>query len=187
MIRVKNLALLLALTLLMGVINPELRAQEKDAKPGDKPAEAAAPAPAKEESSITDHTIKIGGQAIPYKATAATILLKNEKDEPAAVIYFTAYTRSDVKDLDQRPVSFVYNGGPGSATIWLHMGALGPKRVALQPDDFLPPAPYHIADNPHIAVRPDGGITATYTVSTSTGLDIKWVTCTPNGAPNAPT
>jgi len=56
-----------------------LRAQEKDAKPADKPAEAAAAAPAKEESSVTDHTIRIGGQTIPYKATAATILLKNER------------------------------------------------------------------------------------------------------------
>src|SRR6267378_3797111 len=117
MIRVKNLALLLVLTPLMGVISPELRAQEKDAKPGDKPAEAAALAPAKEESSITDHTIKIGGQTIPYKATAATILLKNEKDEPTALVYFTAYTRSDAKDLSQRPISFVYNGGPGSASV----------------------------------------------------------------------
>ena len=59
--------------------------------------------PAKEESSVTDHTIKIGGQTIPYKATAATILLKNEKDEPTALIYYTAYIRTDVKDLRSAP------------------------------------------------------------------------------------
>src|SRR5882762_3279752 len=83
------------------------RAQDKDAKPAEKPAETAAAAPPKEESSVTDHIIKLGGQTIPYKATAATILLKNEKDEPTALVYYTAYTRSDAKDLSQRPIAFV--------------------------------------------------------------------------------
>jgi carboxypeptidase C (cathepsin A) len=106
------------------------QAQDKDAKSADKAAEApASPAP-KEESSVTDHSIKIGAQTIPYKATAATILLKNEKDEPIALLYSTAYTRSDVKDPSTRPIAFVYNGGPGSASVWLHMGSFSPKRVA---------------------------------------------------------
>src|SRR5580704_17796534 len=143
MIRVKNLGVLLALALALGTISASLHAQEKDAKPADKPAEAA-PAPAKEESSITDHTIKLGGQTIPYKATAATILIKNEKDEPTALIYYTAYTRSDAKDLSQRPVSFVYNGGPGSASVWLHMGAFGPKRVVTTNAEPTPPPPYKL-------------------------------------------
>src|SRR5882672_5063959 len=147
MIRVKNLTLLPALTVLMGMISTGLWAQEKDAKPSDKPAEAAAPAPAKEESSITDHTIKIGGQTIPYKATAATILLKNEKDEPTALIYYTAYTRSDAKDLSQRPVSFVYNGGPGSSSVWLHMGSFSPRRVITVNAGATPPPPYKFAEN----------------------------------------
>ena len=81
-----------------------VQGQDKDAKPADKPADApASPTPApKEESSVTDHSIKIGSQTIPYKATASTILLKNEKDEPIALLYSTAYTRSDVKDFSQR-------------------------------------------------------------------------------------
>ena len=86
-------------------------AQEKETKPSEKPAEKA-PEPAKEESSVTDHSIKIAGQTIPYKATAGSILLKNDKDEDQALIYYTAYTRSDVKDLSQRPLAFLYNGGP---------------------------------------------------------------------------
>jgi len=102
------------------------RAQDKDKDKDAKAPEAAAttpPAtPPKEESSVTEHSIKIGGQTIPYKATAATILLKNEKEEPTALIYYTAYTRSDLKDLSTRPVAFIYNGGPGSASMWLHMG-----------------------------------------------------------------
>ncbi len=150
MIRMKNLGVLLALTMSMNTLSAAAREQEKDAKPADKPAEAAAPAPApaKEESSITDHTIRLGGQTIPYKATAATILLKNEKDEQTALIYYTAYTRSDAKDLGQRPISFVYNGGPGSASVWLHMGSFSPRRVITVNAGATPPAPYKLAENP---------------------------------------
>src|ERR1700739_1534684 len=106
--RIPGVWLLLALPLIM--LTTSMRAQEKDSKSGEKPAEQA-PTPPKEQSSVTDHTIKIGGQPIPYKATAATILIKNDKDEPTALVYYTAYTRSDAKDMSQRPVSFLYNGG----------------------------------------------------------------------------
>lgn len=124
-------------------------AQEKETKPAEKPAEpgSAAPAP-KEESSVTDHTIKIAGQTIAYKATVGSLLLKNEKDEPTALVFYTSYVRSDVKDPSQRPISFVYNGGPGSASIWLHMGSFGPKRVATINAGMTPPAPYKLDDNP---------------------------------------
>src|SRR5260370_32823957 len=119
MTRVKNLSVLLTLALSMMATVAGARAQEKDAKPAEKPAEAAPAAPPKEESSVTDHSIKIGGQTIPYKATAATILLKNEKDEPTALVYYTAYTRSDIKDLSQRPAAFVYNGGASPSPLAL--------------------------------------------------------------------
>jgi len=120
--------------------------QDKDAKPAEKPADSAAPAP-KEESFVTDHSIKIAGQSIPYKDTVGSIVLKNDKDEPEALIFYTAYTRSDVKDLSQRTLSFVYNGGPGSSSIWLHMGAFGPRRVATVDAAMMPPAPYKLEDN----------------------------------------
>src|SRR5260370_338562 len=149
MIRVKNLSVLLALALSMTAIAAGALAQEKDAKPAEKPAEAAPAAPPKEESSVTDHSIKIGGQTIPYRATAATILLKNEKDEPTALVYYTAYARSDVKDLSQRPIAFVYNGGPGSSSVWLHMGSFSPRRVITVNADATPPAPYKLSENPH--------------------------------------
>ena len=125
------------------------QAQDKDAKPAEKPAEATPAATPKEESSVTEHSIKIGSQTIPYKATAATILLKNEKDEPIALLYSTAYTRSDVKDPSTRPIAFVYNGGPGSASVWLHMGSFSPKRVVTVNADATPPAPYKVVDNPN--------------------------------------
>lgn len=96
---------------------------------------------------VTDHSIRIGGQTIAYKATASTTLLKDEKGEPTALIYSTAYTRSDVKDFSQRPIAFIYNGGPGSSSIWLHMGAFGPRRVVNSNAGFTPPAPYKLEDN----------------------------------------
>ena len=145
----KNVWLLLALAIPMTIPGVS-RAQDKDAKPTEKPADsAAATPPPKEESSVTDHSIKISGQTIPYKATAATIMLKNEKDEPTALVFYVAYTRSDVKDLSQRPVSFVYNGGPGSSTVWLHMGSFSPRRVMTVNADATPPAPYKLLENPY--------------------------------------
>src|SRR5271169_4874069 len=122
---------------------PEREAKAPEAKAPDK-CDAAA---TKEESSVTEHTIKLGGQTIPYKATASTTLLKNDKGDPTGLLYSAAYTRSDVKDLTTRPVSFLYNGGPGSATMWLHLGAFGPRRAWTVDGSFTPPAPYKLVDN----------------------------------------
>ncbi|MBI1739040.1 MAG: peptidase S10 [Acidobacteria bacterium] len=113
----------------------------------DRAAAAAEAAAIKEEWSVTEHSIRIGGQTIPYKASAGTTLLKNEKGEPTGMLYSVAYTRSDVKDLSTRPVSFVYNGGPGSASLWLHLGAFGPRRASTVNGEFTPPAPYKLVDN----------------------------------------
>jgi carboxypeptidase C (cathepsin A) len=122
--------------------------KDKDAKSSEKSADQTPPTP-KEESATTEHSIKLGGQTIPYKAIAATILLKNEKDEPTALVYSTSYIRSDVKDPSTRPLAFLYNGGPGSASIWLHMGSFSPKRVATTNAAPTPPAPYKLNDNPY--------------------------------------
>jgi carboxypeptidase C (cathepsin A) len=127
------------------------RAQEpaKDAKtPDAKGADAKPGADApKEESSVTEHSIKIDGQTISYKATASTTLLKDAKGEPTALIFSTAYSRSDAKDMSVRPLAFIYNGGPGSASIWLHMGAFGPRRVVTANATQTPPPPYKLVDN----------------------------------------
>src|SRR5690348_5904380 len=104
-------------------------------------------ADAKEQKSVTDHSVRIGGETIAYKATAGTIILKDQKGEPTGSMFYVAYTRSDEKDLSQRPVSFFYNGGPGSSTVWLHMGAYGPKRIATVDAAPTPPAPYKLVDN----------------------------------------
>src|SRR3989442_15662075 len=142
MIRVKDLSVLLVLTLAVSTPGLRVGAQEKESKPGEKAAEAPPGPPPKEESSVTDHTIKIGSQTIPYKATAATILIKNEKDEPTALIYYTGYTRSDVKDMSQRPVAFLYNGGPGPPPVWVHLGSMSPRGVSALNARVRPPPPY---------------------------------------------
>jgi carboxypeptidase C (cathepsin A) len=116
-------------------------------KPDEKKSDGCDAAATKEDSSVTDHTIRLGAQSIPYKATAGFTLLKNDKGDATALMYSAAYTRSDVRDLSQRPVSFLYNGGPGSATMWLHMGAFGPRRVSTVDGEFTPPAPYKLVDN----------------------------------------
>lgn len=117
---------------------PEGRSQEARPTPTETP---------KEEWSVTEHSIQAGGQTIPYKASAGTTLLKNQAGEPIGLLYSVAYTRTDVKDISTRPVSFVYNGGPGSATMWLHMGAFGPRRVWTVNGEFTPPPPYKLVDN----------------------------------------
>jgi carboxypeptidase C (cathepsin A) len=102
----------------------------------------------REESSVTEHSIRIGGQTIAYRATAATMLLRNDSGAPIGSLYYTAYTRTDVgADKVRRPLAFVYNGGPGSASAWLHMGAFGPRRVVTPDAAAAPPAPYQVVDN----------------------------------------
>src|SRR6266571_9053470 len=139
-----------AVVVLLGLaVRTAAQAPERDAKaPEAKTGEKCEAAASKEESSVTDHTIRAGGQTIPYKATASTTLLKNDKGDPTGLMYSVAYTRSDVKDLSTRPVAFLYNGGPGSATMWLHMGAFGPRRAYTVDGTFTPPAPYKLVDNP---------------------------------------
>ncbi len=122
------------------------------------PAEPAAPAsegaqgkkerPAvpDEKSAVTHHSARIGGQAINYTATAATYNIKADDGSVKATMFYVAYVKDGVADPAKRPVSFVYNGGPGSASLFTHMG-MGPKRVVLTADGHGMPAPYTIIDN----------------------------------------
>src|SRR5688572_32426175 len=78
----------------------------------------------------TQHQIELAGKTLKYTATAGWLILTDKKDnKPIAQFGYTAYTLDGVKDASRRPITFAFNGGPGSASIWLHMGALGPRRV----------------------------------------------------------
>src|SRR5213082_3580908 len=116
-------------------------------KPAEKPKEEKKP-PAPEEKIVqTKHSLKIGGQEIKYTATAGTILLKLEDGTPKASIFYVAYTKDDVSDPSQRPLTFSFNGGPGSASVWLHLGLFGPRRVQMGDAGTLLPPPYKLVDN----------------------------------------
>ena len=82
----------------------------------------------------------VNGAKIPYTATAGTLILKKEDGKPWASMFYVAYTRDDMPDPAKRPLTFCFNGGPGSSSVWLHLGALGPKRVEMGPNGE-PPAP----------------------------------------------
>ncbi len=96
----------------------------------------------------TTHRLPLGDAELAYSATVGMLPLKDEGGEIAAQIFYTAYTL-DAAEGAARPLIFVFNGGPGSASIWLHMGALGPKRVDMGAEGFMPPPPFQLIDNAH--------------------------------------
>jgi carboxypeptidase C (cathepsin A) len=123
------------------------------------PAAAAAPAAApKKESAapiaprefLTHHGGVFEGQEIRYSAIAGDTILTNDAGKQSAVIFSFTYLREDVKDRQRRPVIFVFNGGPGSSSLWQHLGFFGPKRVHLKDEVHPPPTPpFEVEDNPH--------------------------------------
>jgi carboxypeptidase C (cathepsin A) len=157
-----RLALLAALTLTFGICSSVLAQDDKNA---DKPPGAAAatpsPSPAyfKAPESVTQGSVTVDGDHIDYSAHAGTIIVHpkdwndatepqgDEKNkQPQAAMFYVAYFEKD-SDPGQRPITFLYNGGPGSSTVWLHMGAFGPKRVVTADDSHTPAAPYQLINN----------------------------------------
>ncbi|MGA2965746.1 MAG: peptidase S10 [Terriglobales bacterium] len=124
-------------------------------KPAEPPKASANEATDKEEHYdvaevapvVTHHQIALKGKTLSYTATAGRLPLNRGDGKTEAEMFFVAYTL-DGQDAAKRPLTFAFNGGPGSASVWLHMGALGPKRVVLQPNGFMPAAPYRLEDNP---------------------------------------
>ena len=122
---------------------------ENNEKENGKPNGAAETPPLpKEELVTTQHTVTIDGQEIAYTVTVGTILLQDyDEQKPKASIFFVAYTRDDVDDAARRPITFSFNGGPGSSSVWLHLGVLGPRRVLMDPDGNPLPPPYRLVNN----------------------------------------
>jgi len=130
----------------LGAQKPEEKPTEKSDKTAEQKKDEKKSAP-EEKTVQTKHSLKIGGQEIKYTATAGTILLKLEDGTPKASVFYIAYTKDDVSDTANRPVTFTFNGGPGSASIWLHLGAFGPRRVEMGDAGALLPPPYKLVDN----------------------------------------
>jgi carboxypeptidase C (cathepsin A) len=111
----------------------------------EKAKEASTPAIPRKQS--TQHELRLDGQVLKYTATVGWLILQDKKDKPIARFGYTAYTLDGVKDPARRPVTFAFNGGPGSASIWLHMGVLGPRRVVVNDGGYAPPPPAQLVDN----------------------------------------
>jgi carboxypeptidase C (cathepsin A) len=171
-----SLLLALALSIACSAGAPPADAKSAEAKSGaDAAKDDKKSADDEPVLSVTAHTITVGGKTIKYHATAGYMVLKSEegKDEPPAgpgpkeggdkkdadankmkdnlkpkaKVFFTAYTLDDVADPASRPLTFAFNGGPGSSSVWLHMASVAPRRAALTPEGEAPPPPYKLADN----------------------------------------
>jgi carboxypeptidase C (cathepsin A) len=132
---------------------------DQPAEQKDKKADESKPVP-QDQIVEVQHMVTIGAQEISYTVTTGTLVLKEESEKtgdkagesegekPKASIFFVAYTRNDVADKARRPITFSFNGGPGSSSVWLHLGALGPRRVSMGDAGNLLPPPYGLIDNP---------------------------------------
>jgi len=109
------------------------RDKEKEKKEEEKPP------------SVTHHTMTLGGKPFAYTATAGYMPMKDENGKLKANIFYVAYTKDGASR--ERPITYAFNGGPGSSSVWLHLGAIGPKRVLLTEEGWAPPPPYRLVDN----------------------------------------
>ncbi len=114
-------------------------------EPGNQPRVEVA-GPAEEKISTTQHMIHLDGREIRYTATTGTLPIRLDDGKVAARMFFVVYTK-DGEDAKTRPVSFLYNGGPGSASVWLHMGSFAPLRIQMAQDGFQPAPPYKLVEN----------------------------------------
>ena len=120
----------------------DVRSQDTpDETPKDKPADVE---PSRWESK---HSITVGDETVEYDAVVGSIILRDQDEEATAELFYTAYFRSNVPESGSRPIIFSYNGGPGSASFWLHMGIMGPRRVVTPNVGHQAPPPYPLVDN----------------------------------------
>lgn len=113
-----------------------------DTQASDKAKSELPPPP-----SITQHAITIGGKELSYFVTTGMMPFRNDKGEHEANFFYIAYTVGSAQGDPNRPITFCFNGGPGSSSVWLHLGGLGPKRVVLEEEGWMPQPPYHLVDN----------------------------------------
>lgn len=114
------------------------------------PASRPATAPAEADNlSVTEHEVRVAdGRVIPYTATAGTVVMRDEAGKARGNLYFTAYAaRGPDVDATRRPITFVFNGGPGAASVWLHLGVVGPRRIDFPPDGIPGPPPHRLVEN----------------------------------------
>jgi carboxypeptidase C (cathepsin A) len=125
---------------------PDRKQPETEAK-AEESRKTQALAPVEEQARASDHSIILGGRTVRYRATAGTLTIRDKDGKPTASIFYVAYTSPRTAGRP-RPVTFFYNGGPGSASLWLHMGSFAPMRVQTGGPEYIKPAPYAFGPNP---------------------------------------
>jgi len=133
----------LVLTFALNPLGMPAHAQQADAQQADAPESSVAVPP----PTVTRHEIRVDGRALRYTATAGYMPIASESGELQAKMFFIAYTLDGVSDVARRPLTFAFNGGPGSSSVWLHLGAIGPKRVLMTDEGEALPPPYRLVDN----------------------------------------
>jgi len=145
---------LIAVFFILSAASQERRSQRQpepqvSAAPASQPAKPPASEPRKESTEpppvVTHHEIHVGGKTLRYTATTGMMPIRNLDGELEANMFFMAYTLEG--QSERRPLTFSFNGGPGSASVWLHLGAIGPKRVKMQAEGMMPAPPYQLVDN----------------------------------------
>ncbi len=131
---------------------PTAASREAASRPGARQTGVPGPGPAvggevDETPIVTHHSITVHGRTIHYTATVAQMPLKDPSGETEAHIFYMAYTVDGANDAGKRPLTFCFNGGPGSASMWVHMGGMGPRSPKLMPNGSMPPPPYQLIDN----------------------------------------
>ncbi|MDA8018755.1 MAG: peptidase S10 [Thermoanaerobaculia bacterium] len=126
--------------LLAGLVLGSQSLLATDETPADEVPAKPTPEELKEQRSTTRGVVTIGGEPIPYSATVGDLILRDEERNPVAKMVYVEYLRDDVESRVDRPVTFAFNGGPGSASVWVHLGAFGPKKVLLD-DEGWPTGP----------------------------------------------
>ncbi|MEG8041021.1 peptidase S10 [Sphingomonas sp. LR60] len=145
-----------AALLLAAATMPAL-AQDKDKRPAKSNAEvqreeadaATANAPVEEREERSKGAVTVAGKRLGYTATAGTLTIRDIEGKPTASMFYTAYTLDRTKPGTKRPITYFYNGGPGSPTFWLHMGSFAPMRLQTGSPEFIRPAPYDFGPNPY--------------------------------------
>ncbi|WP_028967384.1 S10 family peptidase [Sphingomonas phyllosphaerae] len=145
-----------AALLLAAATMPAL-AQDKDKRPAKSNAEmqkeeadaATANAPVEEREERSKGAVTVAGKRLGYTATAGTLTIRDIEGKPTASMFYTAYTLDGTKPGTKRPITYFYNGGPGSPTFWLHMGSFAPVRLQTGSPEFIRPAPYDFGPNPY--------------------------------------
>ena len=143
----QSVRVLVPVAALLGGLLVSRAAWSADPPAAGEPRPAASTGSAAEKLSVTKGSLPQPDGALAYTATAGYMPLTDEQGKPRANLFYTAYTSDRTEPGARRPITFLFNGGPGAASVWLHIGTVGPKRIDIPADGMPPKAPFRVVDN----------------------------------------